>query len=128
MEGKRLGDKRSLEEQVHEITGIDVQALQGRRPLSEFTIDERMEWAANRKTKREEDAAYSLFGIFDVHMPLIYGEGVEKAFRRLQEEIKKYPSVDGSGVLPPEISTRGGRPRHHFRFGICSEVGTLTVR
>jgi hypothetical protein len=128
MEGERLGDKRSLEEQVHEITGIDVQALQGRRPLSEFTIDELMEWAANRKTKREEDAAYSLFGIFDVHMPLIYGEGVEKAFRRLQEEIKKYPSVDGSGVLLSEISTRGERPRHHFRFGIYSEVGTLTVR
>ncbi|KAI1850726.1 hypothetical protein JX266_004008 [Neoarthrinium moseri] len=35
-----------------------------------------------------EDQAYSLMGIFDVNMPLIYGEGA-KAFRRLQEEIIK---------------------------------------
>ncbi|KAK3381223.1 hypothetical protein B0H63DRAFT_450586 [Podospora didyma] len=33
-----------------------------------------------------EDAAYCLFGIFDVNMPLIYCEG-SHAFQRLQEEI-----------------------------------------
>jgi hypothetical protein len=32
--------------------------------------------------------AYSLFGIFGVNLPLLYGEG-EKAFFRLQEEILK---------------------------------------
>jgi hypothetical protein len=47
-----------------------------------------MSWAANRNTTREEDIAYCLFGIFDIHMPLQYGEG-KKAFRRLQEEILK---------------------------------------
>jgi len=40
-------------------------------------------------TKREEDAAYSLLGLFDVYMPLIYGEGRENAFIRLREEIEK---------------------------------------
>jgi hypothetical protein len=85
LEGKRLGDKRSLERQVHEITGIAVQALQG-HPLSNFNVTERMSWAAKRKTTRKEDEAYSLLGIFDIHMPLIYGEG-NKAFIRLREEI-----------------------------------------
>jgi hypothetical protein len=48
-----------------------------------------MSWAKTRLTKREEDKAYSLLGIFDIHMPLIYGEGEANAFRRLREEIDK---------------------------------------
>ena len=76
-EGKRLGDKKSLERQIHEITGIAVQALQG-SPLSDFSVAERMSWAEKRETKRKEDKAYSLLGIFDIHMPLIYGEGRKK--------------------------------------------------
>jgi len=47
-----------------------------------------MSWADTRQTTREEDMAYSLLGIFDVHMPLIYGEGKENAFRRLNREWK----------------------------------------
>jgi Heterokaryon incompatibility protein (HET) len=87
-EGKRLGDKRTLERQIHDITRIPVPALQG-TPLSEFNVEERMSWAKPRQTKRREDKAYSLLGIFNVHMPLIYGEGLESAFSRLQEEIHK---------------------------------------
>jgi hypothetical protein len=45
-----------------------------------------MSWASRRSTTRVEDRAYSLLGIFDINMPLLYGEG-RKAFRRLQEEI-----------------------------------------
>ena len=88
--GKRLGDKKSLERQLHEITGIAVPALQG-SSLSGFSVRDRMSWAANRETQREEDKAYSLLGIFDVHLPLIYGEGAENAFSRLQEELDKRP-------------------------------------
>jgi hypothetical protein len=87
-EGQRLGDKRSMEQQVHEITGIDVQALRGSL-LSDFSVAKRMSWAAKRKTTRKEDGAYCLLGIFDIHMPLIYGEG-DNAFIRLKEEINKY--------------------------------------
>jgi hypothetical protein len=47
-----------------------------------------MSWASKRSTTRKEDEAYCLLGIFDVHMPLLYGEG-ERAFQRLQEEILK---------------------------------------
>jgi hypothetical protein len=87
-EGMRLGDKQSLETQIHQITSIAVKALRG-ASLSQFTIDERMAWAARRKTTIEEDQAYCLLGVFDISLPLIYGEGKEKAFRRLQEEIEK---------------------------------------
>ena len=48
----------------------------------------KMSWTAGRQTKRKEDAAYCLLGLFNVHMPLIYGEG-DQAFQRLQEEIVK---------------------------------------
>ena len=85
-EGQRFGDKRSLKQQIHEITGITNSALQG-APLSQFSVDERLSWIERRQTKLEEDKAYSLLGIFDVSMPLIYGEGREKAFKRLREEI-----------------------------------------
>jgi hypothetical protein len=88
-EDKRLGDKRTLEQQIHEITGIAVSALQG-SPLSQFGVDERLSWAENRQTAREEDEAYSLLGIFDVYMPLIYGEGRDNALVRLREEINKH--------------------------------------
>ena len=85
-EGRRLGDKRSLEPQIHEITGIAIPALRG-SPLSQFGVDERFKWAETRQTTREEDWVYCLLGIFDVSMPLIYGEGRENAIRRLRREI-----------------------------------------
>jgi hypothetical protein len=50
------------------------------------SIAEIMSWAANRKTTRIEDMAYCLLGIFDINMPLLYGEG-SRAFIRLQLEI-----------------------------------------
>lgn len=90
-QGTRLGDKQSLEQSLHEITGIAIQALRG-SPMSCFPADERMSWAARRETKREEDAAYSLLGIFNIHMPLIYGEGQKKAFIRLRKEIEERPA------------------------------------
>ncbi len=87
-EHNRLGDKRSLERQIHEITRIAVPALRG-TPLSQFGVDERLSWAENRQTTRKEDKAYSLLGIFDIQMPLLYGEGRERALKRLREEIDK---------------------------------------
>ncbi|KAI9775933.1 MAG: hypothetical protein M1839_000722 [Geoglossum umbratile] len=100
VEGEWLGDKKSLEQTLHEITGIATQALRG-SPLSYFSTDERMLWAAKRHTKREEDAAYSLLGIFNIYMPLTYGEGRQKALGRLLKEIKdnnsiKLPVVKGA--------------------------------
>ncbi|KIM94424.1 hypothetical protein OIDMADRAFT_60751 [Oidiodendron maius Zn] len=87
-EGEQLGNKTSLERYIHEITGIPIKVLRG-GALSNFGITERLSWAEKRETTRKEDTAYSLLGIFDVHMPLIYGEGRDSAFRRLREEIDK---------------------------------------
>ena len=63
-----------------------------------------MLWAENRKTTRGEDRAYSLLGIFDVYMPLIYAEGEEKAFKRLQEEIDK--ASKGTSLSPTYVGKR----------------------
>ena len=67
--------------------GIPVLALRG-RPLSNFSFDERVLWAQNRNIKREEDLYYSLLGILDILIPVIYSEGKENAFRRLNREWK----------------------------------------
>lgn len=72
---------------IGEITDIDTKYLDGNN-LDRISIAERMSWASRRETSRLEDTAYCLLGIFNVNMPLLYGEG-EKAFIRLQEEIMK---------------------------------------
>lgn len=92
-EGFQLGDKHSLEQTIHEITKIPVLALQGHR-LSSFSQDERFSWTEHRKTKREEDAAYCLLGIFDIFMPLIYGEGRQNALDRLSKAVREDLSVN----------------------------------
>jgi hypothetical protein len=84
-----LGDKRSLEQQIHETTRIPLPALRG-TPLAQFTIEDRLSWAKSRQTTREEDRAYSMLGICNAYMPLIYGEGEKNAFRRLRKELGKY--------------------------------------
>jgi hypothetical protein len=89
-EGEKLGNKSTLEPMIHEITGIVPRALRGNADeLQSFTIDERMSWAEYRDTTLEEDKAYCLLGIFGLSMSLIYGEGGENAFRRLQRKIDK---------------------------------------
>ncbi|KAK4112224.1 HET-domain-containing protein [Canariomyces notabilis] len=82
------GTKQSLRDMVSHVTGIRKDILLGAARLDDISVSERMSWAAHRNTTRREDIAYSLLGIFDVNMPLIYGEG-GKAFIRLQEEIIK---------------------------------------
>ncbi|EUC40420.1 hypothetical protein COCMIDRAFT_108887 [Bipolaris oryzae ATCC 44560] len=94
--GNRIGDKRSLAQEIHSITKIAIQALEG-TPLSEFSVDERMSWAKIRQTKREEDRAYSLLGIFDIHMPLMYGKGASNALGRLQRKIERSLRLSSAG-------------------------------
>jgi hypothetical protein len=87
-ERQRLGDKKSLAQQIQKITGIPLSALHG-APLSTFSPEERFRWAEKRQTTREEDWAYCLLGIFNVYMPFLYGEGRENAVGRLKKKIKK---------------------------------------
>jgi hypothetical protein len=88
-EGARIGDKISMVYDLHNVTQVSVEALEGSLALREISVQKRMSWIGERQTTREEDAAYCLLGIFDVHMPLIYGEGGKKAFNRLRKEIRE---------------------------------------
>lgn len=86
-DGVRLGDKSSLEQQIAEITDIPISVLRG-RSLSRFTPEEIFSWVERRRTKKVEDKAYCLLGVFNVSMLLDYGEGEEMAFSRLYREIE----------------------------------------
>lgn len=83
----KIGLRSALSEEIAEASGIHLSALTSDKiDLTRWSIAQRMSWASTRTATRVEDIAYSLLGIFDVNMPLLYGE-VQKAFRRLQEEI-----------------------------------------
>lgn len=84
-----LGTKGELSEVIESVTGVPRPILIGLTGLYAASVARRMSWAARRDTKREEDLAYCLLGIFGVTMPMIYGEGGEQAFHRLQEQIMK---------------------------------------
>jgi hypothetical protein len=107
-----LGTKKSLSSDISSITGIDIQylwkkylgdyylansdpycpitlqSIQYVVPLGKASVGERFSWLSSRTTTRPEDMAYCMLGIFELNMPLLYGEG-PKAFTRLQEEIMK---------------------------------------
>jgi heterokaryon incompatibility protein (HET) len=83
-----IGSKFSLKKSISRVTGIDEYGL-FIPDLSVLSIAHRMSWAAGRQTSRPEDIAYCLLGIFNINMPLLYGEGQRRAFIRLQEEIMR---------------------------------------
>jgi hypothetical protein len=82
-----IGTKFERHEEIASITGIDPNVLLRTQAVDIFSAAERLSWAAHRKVTRDEDEAYCLLGLFDVNMPLLYGEGQQKAFIRLQEAI-----------------------------------------
>ncbi|TBU24459.1 heterokaryon incompatibility protein-domain-containing protein [Dichomitus squalens] len=83
-----LGTRTTLAKVVEDVTGIPCEVLTHKASLDTLSVAKRMSWASKRTTTRIEDQAYSLLGIFDLNMPILYGEG-DRAFRRLQEEILK---------------------------------------
>ncbi|KAF4336082.1 het domain protein [Fusarium beomiforme] len=90
-----IATKSELAPCITEITGIPWSCLlKGRlskaHPLRRYSVAQRMAWASRRSTTRIEDQAYSLLGLFDISMPLVYGEGYEAFTRLLGEIIQKY--------------------------------------
>ncbi|CAI6336663.1 unnamed protein product [Periconia digitata] len=85
---EQIGTKASRASEIAKATGIDEELL--KLPLyldiGSFSVAQRLSWAAKRVATRTEDIAYSLLGVLQVNMPLLYGEG-ERAFARLQREI-----------------------------------------
>ncbi|KAM4059817.1 enoyl-(Acyl carrier protein) reductase [Hirsutella rhossiliensis] len=98
----QLGTRHSLRELIQDMTGVPASILETsdaprrRRGLDDLSVAYRMSWAAGRTTTRPEDVAYCLLGLFDINMPLLYGEGRAKAFKRLQDEIIR--SVDDESL------------------------------
>jgi hypothetical protein len=107
---QEIGMRSDLTARLSVLTNIDEKILRGDRAIHDASVAQRMSWAAGRQTSRPEDRAYSLLGIFDINMPMLYGEG-DKAFLRLQQEILK--SEDDQSLLawigPPS------------RFGILAD-------
>ncbi|KAK7752623.1 hypothetical protein SLS62_005392 [Diatrype stigma] len=95
---KCVGWKKRLCYEISQITDIGSAVLNHELSLDLIPVVQKMSWAAKRHTTRVEDRAYCLLGIFGIHMPLLYGEGVE-AFTRLQEEIIK--RLDDLSIFAP---------------------------
>lgn len=125
---KRFSRKAECVEVLAGVTGILPIALEHCEVLRSIPVAVKMSWAAQRQTKRIEDRAYSLLGIFDINMPMIYGEG-HKSFRRLQEEIAKEtndlslfawrgPPIGAKGYQ----EYRGSFARNMSEFLTCSNM------
>ena len=118
---ERIGTKKSMPQRIRQITGISIQALLGQR-LDSFSVAMKMSWASKRTTTRVEDVAYSLLGIFEVNMPLLYGEG-SRAFTRLQEEILKQSDDQSLFVwscADADSDSRGLLAKSPAAFSHCS--------
>ncbi|KIK44140.1 hypothetical protein CY34DRAFT_803057 [Suillus luteus UH-Slu-Lm8-n1] len=110
----------SIMRELEESTGINAQALADFRPGTR-DAREKLQWTSNRETTLEEDIAYSLFGIFGVHLTVIYGERRQNALGRLLQEIIAHSgditaldwvgqSSDFNSCLPAEISSYKAPP------------------
>ncbi|KAG6326881.1 hypothetical protein ID866_12208, partial [Astraeus odoratus] len=76
----------SILNELAQAAGIPPQHLRGFNAGMD-NARSKLQWAVGRHTTVLEDIAYSLFGIFNLHLPVLYGEGEEKAIGRLLQEI-----------------------------------------
>jgi hypothetical protein len=73
-------------QEIQDVTGIDVQPLVAFHPGMQ-DAREKPHWMSLHITMWQEDIAYSLFGIFGVRLPVIYGERKQSALGRLLQEV-----------------------------------------
>ena len=136
-EWNTIGSKQGLFALLEEITGIDVEVLKQQKRLDEVSVARWMSWASRRQTTRVEEQAYSLFGIFDINTPTLYGEG-SRAFMRLQQKILQqildqslfawdgiypYPLPFGPDTVPKNQ----GDPRCRPHFYSLSQSTSLSL-
>ena len=72
--------------ELEKATGITARYLTDFRPGVDDARS-RLQWASTRRTTRPEDIAYSLLGVFGLHIPILYGESAENALGRLLAEV-----------------------------------------
>lgn len=118
-----IGTRATLCDEIAAITGISASILNRETSFRSASTAKRMSWASNRETTRIEDIAYCLMGLFDVNMPLLYGEGA-KAFIRLQEEIIKnsddhslFAWIDPKAVADSQYGLLASSPAHFVKSG-----------
>jgi len=127
-----IGTKETMALDIERTTGIGRIIIQNAEHIHGVSVAKRMSWASNRETTREEDIAYRLLGIFNVNMPLLYGEG-RKTFVRLQEEIMKdstdqslfawsMPIESLSSQRLPKDEASGVLARHPRYFETASNI------
>ncbi|KAH3959638.1 hypothetical protein HBH70_229930 [Parastagonospora nodorum] len=126
VEGSNLGTRTSLRRDISQVTRIPEHVLEG-SPLANVSIEERLSWADDRSTRQEEDRAYSLLGIFDVYMPLVYGEGHANAFRRLKREIQMASMDEDKTSITPSNDLYRTRPPDSL-FEIAGRTGNIQVQ
>jgi hypothetical protein len=109
--------------EMEEATGISARALRALRPgLND--IREKLSLASRREATLVEDAAYSLFGIFAVSLPVVYGER-DRALGRLlahllassgDTSILAWTGKSGSfnSCLPADITVFNQLPTSHI--------------
>ncbi|KAG1726863.1 uncharacterized protein EDB91DRAFT_1350428 [Suillus paluster] len=107
--------------ELQDATGIDARTLVAFQPGMR-DAREKLQWVSMRITTVPEDIAYSLFGIFGVQLPILYGENKQNALGRLLQEIVArsgditalnwvgQPSQFNS-CLPASISSYAAPPR-----------------
>lgn len=83
-----IGTKADLLDELSACTAIQRLYLEVPLSIKLASVAMRMSWVSKRRTTRPEDMSYCLLGIFNINMPLLYGER-EQAFIRLQLEIIK---------------------------------------
>ncbi|USP76873.1 hypothetical protein yc1106_04147 [Curvularia clavata] len=119
-----IGTKLCRTGLIASITSIETDALEFDWGTTEdsFCAAQKFSWAAHRRVSKVEDSAYCLFGLFNVNMPLLYGEGEEKAFHRLQQAIfeetadyslflfARAPSASNVSMLASQITRFCRRP------------------
>lgn len=127
---QELGMRSSLAYTLSKLTSISSKVLmRGPQALEDQSVAKKMSWAAKRETTRPEDIAYCLLGLFDVHMPLLYGEGETKAFIRLQEEIVRTSTDHSILAWTPRkdesLKFRGAFAVHPDEFATAGNIVPL---
>ena len=80
-------DDENIKPIIQDITQIEPRYWEAhptktrRQLMNEASIGERWQWASRKLCTRPEDIAYSMLGIFNVNMPISYGEGEEATSR-----------------------------------------------
>jgi hypothetical protein len=123
---EEIGTKSSLRDSISTVTGIPSSILLRQTATLQPCVAQIMSWASKRETTRIEDTAYCLLGLFDVHMPMIYGEGT-KAFTRLQLEIMKTSHDQSIFAWRGLRAIRGPLAACPAEFTDCEEVTSKPI-